>query len=285
MSTNEQSTILGEGGLPKVVIIAADGARAEVYLHGAHVTSWVPAGDTERLFVSPRSAFAPDSAIRGGIPVVFPQFANEGPLPKHGFARNMVWQLVSTSPNGADVGEAIFRLSSSAATEAIWPHAFVAELAVSVRAQTLDVALTVTNIGSDPLTFTAALHTYLRVADARRTVVAGLTGRSYRDSAAGGVRRVDPAGHVTIAGEVNRIYFDVTSPVKVEEPDRVTTVDMDGFTDVVVWNPGPTTASAFPDMEPDGYLRMQCIEAAAIGKPVTLAGGERWGGSQRLLAR
>lgn len=28
-----------------IVLVARHGARAEVYLHGAHVTSWVPAGD------------------------------------------------------------------------------------------------------------------------------------------------------------------------------------------------------------------------------------------------
>lgn len=282
MPNSEQSTDVGEGGLPKVVLVAADGARAEVYLHGAHVTSWIPAGDTERLFLSSRSAFGSGSAIRGGVPVIFPQFANEGPLPKHGFVRNMPWQLVAASPHGADVAEATFRLSSSPATEAIWPHAFVAELAVAVRAQSLDIELSVVNSGSDPFTFTAALHTYLRVADARQTLVRGLVGHSYRDSAAGGMRRDDVAEHLAIAGEIDRVYLDVSSPVTVEDSDRVTRVEMDGFTDVVVWNPGSTRSAALPDMEPDGYLRMLCIEAAAVGTPVTVARGERWSGSQRL---
>jgi glucose-6-phosphate 1-epimerase len=281
MPNSEQSTAVGEGGLPKVVLVAADGARAEVYLHGAHVTSWIPAGDTERLFLSSRSAFGSGSAIRGGVPVIFPQFANEGPLPKHGFVRNMPWQVVSVSPHGAEVAEATLRLSSSPATEAIWPHAFVAELGVAVRAQSLDIELSVVNSGSDPFTFNAALHTYLRVADARQTFVSGLAGHSYRDSAAGGVRR-DDAERLAIAGEIDRVYLDVSSLVKVEERDRATNVEMDGFTDVVVWNPGSTKSAALPDMEPDDYLRMLCVEAAAVGTPVMVARGARWSGSQRL---
>jgi glucose-6-phosphate 1-epimerase len=278
-------TAVGAGGLPKVVIVAADGARAEVYLHGAHVTSWIPAGDTERLFVSSRAAFDSQSAIRGGVPVIFPQFANEGPLPKHGFARNMPWQLVSMSPAGAEVAEATFRLFSTRVTEAIWPRSFVAELAVAVQGQSLDITLSVANTGSEPFTFTSALHTYLRVADSRQTLVSGLIGRGYRDSAAGGVRRVESAERVAIVGEINRIYLDVRSPVRVEESARITTVAMDGFTDVVAWNPGPATSAAIPDMEPHDFLRMLCIEAAAIGTTVTVAPNDQWSGSQRLRAR
>ena len=66
----------GAGGLPKIVLEAPDGARAELYLHGAHVTAWTPAGaGDERLFLSAASEFRADAAIRGGVPVIFPQFA------------------------------------------------------------------------------------------------------------------------------------------------------------------------------------------------------------------
>lgn len=59
----------GAGGLPKVVLSAPDGsATAEVYLHGATLASWVVEGE-ERLFVSPKAAFQPPKAVRGGVPV------------------------------------------------------------------------------------------------------------------------------------------------------------------------------------------------------------------------
>src|SRR5678816_82938 len=77
--------IEGEQGLPMVAVTATDGARFEAYLHGAHVTSWRTAGDgDERLFVSSEAHFEDGAAIRGGIPVCFPQFADQGPLPMHG---------------------------------------------------------------------------------------------------------------------------------------------------------------------------------------------------------
>jgi len=273
--------VSGAGGLPKVVLVAADGARAEVYLHGAHVTSWVPAGDTERLFVSSRAEFASGRAVRGGVPVIFPQFANEGPLPKHGFARNTAWRLVTLSPNG----RARFRLASSSATEKIWPHTFVAELLIAVEGKFLDVALRIINTGATPLTFTAALHTYLRVDDVREAHIGGLRGLSFRDATLGGELRQESADEVGIVDEVNRIYFDVRSPVTVDQRDRTTIVDMRGFNDVVVWNPGSAGGAALSDMEPDGYLRMLCVEPAVIGTPVTLPPSGHWIGSQRLLAR
>lgn len=272
--------VSGAGGLPKVVLVAGDGARAEVYLHGAHVTSWVPAGDTERLYLSSRAEFASGRAVRGGVPVIFPQFANEGPLPKHGFARNTAWRLVTLSPNG----NARFRLASSSATEKIWPHTFVAELLIAVEGKSLDVTLRVFNTGAAPLTFTAALHTYLRVDDVRAAHIGGLRGLSYRDATLGGELRQESADEVGIVGDVNRIYLDVRSPVTVRERDRTTLVEMQGFNDVVVWNPGSAGGAALSDMDPDGYLKMLCVEPAVIGTPVTLPAAGHWSGSQRLLA-
>jgi hypothetical protein len=38
------------------------------------------------------------------------------------------------------------------------------------------------------------------------------------------------------------------------------------------------------DLEPDGYLRMLCVEAAASRAPVPVAPGVRWLGSQTLAA-
>ena len=75
--------------------------RLKIYLHGAHVTSWVPAGGDERLFLSQKSEFRPGAAIRGGVPVIFPQFGGLGTLPKHGFARTLPWDLSSL---GGDPG-------------------------------------------------------------------------------------------------------------------------------------------------------------------------------------
>jgi glucose-6-phosphate 1-epimerase len=48
------------------------------------------------IFLSERAKFCHGTAISGGILVCFPQFADEGPLLKHGFARISVWKLLRT---------------------------------------------------------------------------------------------------------------------------------------------------------------------------------------------
>jgi glucose-6-phosphate 1-epimerase len=72
-------------------------------------------------------------------------------LPKHGFARNQAWELISVSD-----GSARFQLSDSEATRAIWPHAFLAEFEVTVRERQLVIELAITNRGQQPFSFTAA---------------------------------------------------------------------------------------------------------------------------------
>ena len=59
--------------------------------------AWQPRrAEHPAIFLSPKSHFAPGKAIRGGVPLVFPWFAErKGGLPggMHGFARTLPWVL------------------------------------------------------------------------------------------------------------------------------------------------------------------------------------------------
>jgi glucose-6-phosphate 1-epimerase len=264
--------------LPKLRLAHASGATAEVYLHGAHVTSWVPAGGSEALFLSRAAAFAPGKAIRGGVPVIFPQFAGMGPLPKHGFARTQPWERV----DDGDRPEAVrLRLGHSPATRRIWPHAFVAELAVEVGDDGLSIELSIGNTGDATVEFTAALHTYLRVGDVRQATVEGLRGLRYR---VGQQVQVDEDRALSVSGDVDRVYLNTPPELRVRDAanGRVFLLRASGFADTVVWNPWAAATAALPDMEDDEYLEMLCVEAAQVGVPVRLEAGARWTGSQRL---
>ena len=266
-------------------VTAPDGATAELCLHGAHLLSWKPAGAAEQLYISPKSDFVSGKAIRGGVPVCFPQFAERGPLPKHGFARTLPWELVSQE-QGKDDALAVLRLQDSDATRALWPHAFELELSVRVGGRSLDIELACENLGDMPLQFTAALHTYLRVADLDAVSVEGLAGLRYFDSIkqAEALQRMD----LLLTGEkgvldLDRIYFGVKErPLLVTEERRQVAVRQQGFEDVVVWNPGPERCARLADMPADGWRHMLCVEAAAIGNPVGLPPGEEWVGRQSL---
>lgn len=266
-------------GMDSIRLTHPSGASAEVHLHGAHVTSWIPAGGTEALFVSRAAHFGRGTAIRGGVPVIFPQFATFGPLPKHGFARLEAWEQADASATRATL-----RLRDSEATREIWPHAFAAELAVELEEARLSIRLSVTNTEAAPFSFTAALHTYLRIADVRRASVAGLQGLTYRDSQHGGETRVEEEAELRIPDEIDRIYLDAPAELRVrdEAGGRTIRVRVEGFTDAVVWNPGARGAADLLDMEAGEEREMLCVEAAQVAVPVFLGPGETWHGAQVL---
>lgn len=269
-----------------LLLAAGDGAKARVHLNGAHVVSWSPAGESEdRLFVSVKSGFGPGVSIRGGIPVCFPQFGMTGPLPQHGFARVSPWTLLHKE-EGGDHAVAVLRLIDSDATRALWPHAFTAELTVTIGGATLDVALAVVNSGDAPFSFTAALHPYFRVPDAYACRVTGLRDTTYRDAlrdalGAGSLHQ-ETSDALAITGAVDRVYLAVDGPVQLRHPDRGLQIERRGFPDVVVWNPGKAGVDSRTDFHDGDERRMVCVEAAAVQHPVVLGPGERWEGMQRM---
>ncbi len=262
-----------------IELSAADGARARIHPQGAHLTQWWPAGDSEsRLFVSDRAIYAKGVPIRGGVPVIFPQFAGEGPLPKHGFARTAQWRLREQHGDCA-----VFEWGDGVSTRAHWPHAFAARLSITIGGPALTVALDITNIGSSPFHFTAALHTYLAVQDIAAVQVLGLQGLHYRDTAQGGRMAREADAGLSIVGEVDRNYFATPPSLTLQDGSRTLHIEQTGFLDTVVWNPGAAASANFKDLAPDDYQRFLCIEAATIAQPVLLPPGGQWHGSQRLI--
>lgn len=268
-------------GLPALQLVSPDGATALITLHGAHVVSWVPAGGDERLYLSEKARFEKSSAIRGGIPVIFPQFAAQGPLPRHGFARVAEWLFLEGS-NGRDFASAVLRLADTPATRSLWPHTFAAELTVAVGADRLDIELEIENSSEEAFRFTAALHTYLRVREVETVALEGLHGVRYRDQVTG-TEQNQQAEALVIEGETDRVYFGAPDTLLLREPHRQLLIQSEHFPDVVVWNPWETRP--LDDLPYNGFRRMLCVEAARIARPVRLDAGDSWWGRQSLLAR
>ena len=271
----------GTNGLQKVILNSPGNSWAEVYLHGAQVTSWKPAGGEEQLFLSRTSEFGPNASIRGGAPVIFPQFGKEGPLPRHGFARRMEWTFVKAEEESLGV-TATFQRRDDQATRRIWPHAFLARLSVTVGGQHLILTLSITNMEHEAFSFTGALHTYLRVFEIHDAFIEGLGGRTYLDTVGSRTERIQQEEKLAFKSEVDRIYFNAPPEVVLHDRQRQVNVSTQGFPDAVVWNPWAELGATLSDLEPEGYRHMACIEAAAIGHPVALMPGESWSGTQKL---
>jgi glucose-6-phosphate 1-epimerase len=276
--------IPGKNGMPTVLLSHPSGSSADVYLNGAHVTSWIPAGGREVLFMGKTATFSPGDPIRGGIPVVWPQFANLGGLPQHGFARKTEWQLADTAESSDEPASVKLVLTDDHRTRELWPYHFRTELTVTIDEKSLQVKLDAFNTGDELFSFTAGLHTYIAVADIRETAIRGLTGKWYLDKTQGGNETKDEAKKLVISDETDRVYHKAPKKIEVEDRgnDRRIEIRAAGFKDAVVWNPWAEKVTGFIGLDAEDYLRMVCIEAAQIGSPVELKPGTSWSGSQTL---
>ncbi|HYD51574.1 MAG TPA: hypothetical protein VEA99_03060, partial [Gemmatimonadaceae bacterium] len=146
------------------------GARAAIYPDGALLFTWWPAQGSEVLFLSERAEPRVGVSPHGGVPLIFPQFGAEGPLPSHGFARTLRWEPLPRDT----MTELSLRLEDSPATRELWPHAFGARYTVTLEDRAVAMQLEVTNPGASPFSFTAALHTYLRVGELSEVALRGL---------------------------------------------------------------------------------------------------------------
>jgi glucose-6-phosphate 1-epimerase len=261
-------SLIDYGSLPAVQLSAPDGARAIITLYGAHLVSWRSADGHERLFCSALSALDGRRPIRGGVPVIFPQFAAQGDGMRHGFARVSAWRA---SGSGLDGGTAwaTFALTDADLAPSIaqaWPHRFALALRVAVVADTLHLTLEVRNDGDDSFSFASALHSYFQVADLAAVRIDGVQ-----------------VATLAIADKFDQIYRDIEGEIAVATGDGTLTLTQSGFRDAVVWNPGAADAAALADMEDDEYRRFVCVEAAHIA-PVTLAPGAVWHGHHGVVA-
>ena len=270
-----------EASLAPVVLRNAAGDEAVLSPHGAQLLSWRPAGEPEQIYLSGLSQPGPGIAVRGGTPVCFPQFSERGPLPKHGFARTQAWRLIAAPPPPGPVAQASFQLDSAMAGP--WDRDFCVVLLARLGPRWLELHLQAANTGRTPWSFTAALHTYLRVQDVRTARLAGLQGLDYEDMVGPSTLRKETGGDLAIAAETDRVYRAIAQPLVLTgggmAPRRLS---QEGFADAVVWNPGPAKAARLGDMPEGDWLHMLCIEAGAITQPLELAPGKTWSGLQRI---
>lgn len=258
--------VAGNGGLAKVRV-ASPLASADVYLHGAQVTSWQPAGAEEAVFLSEHSLWQDGRAIRGGIPICFPWFrakADDPKAPAHGFVRTRQWQLDSVTANND--GSVIVSCSTSSddATRRWWPHEFRLVHRVTIG-NTLHLELTAANLGPDPFVFEEALHTYFRVGEAERVRVRGLNQVNYLDNTDGNREKVQ-SGDVVPAAPTDNAYLNTHGALELIDPTlhRVLVTRKENSATTVVWNPLQQGASSIADLGNDEWRKMTCVEASNI---------------------
>jgi glucose-6-phosphate 1-epimerase len=267
----------GRGGLP-VVRMTSPSATGEMYLHGAHVTSWAPAGGDEVLFVSQHARFENGRAIRGGVPICYPWFgALDGrpDAPAHGCVRTKAWQLDAVEHTDAGVAVTMSTTSDDL-SRGYWPGNFHVAYRVTFGAS-LSMDLTTENTGTTPLALQEALHTYYRVGSIHDVRIYGLEHVPYLD-ALDHRRERSHADVITFTSEVDRIYLGSGTPITIEAPtlDRRIAISTEHSQTTVVWNPWIRKAQTLADLGDDEWRDFVCVESCNVSPAtVSLGPGEQ----------
>ncbi len=258
----------GKGGLTRISVTTPL-ATAEVYLHGAHVTHFQPAGQKPLLWVSAESLFQTDKAIRGGVPICFPWFgpkAGDPSAPAHGFARTREWQIesVTSQPDGSV--ELTLSLAADAQTLQRWPFDFKAIYLIHIGKK-LELALLVHNSGTAAFQIEEALHSYFAVEDVQKVSVTGLEGTTYLDKVDGQKQKPQGNDPIAITAETDRVYLKTQSTCRLNDPaqSRQIIVEKSGSQSTVVWNPWIAKSKAMADFGDDEWKQMLCIETCNLG--------------------
>jgi glucose-6-phosphate 1-epimerase len=251
--------------MPRVQI-ASSLSEGEMYLHGAQVTSWKPAGAFEVLFLSTKSRWEDGQAIRGGIPICFPWFrakVNDPQAPAHGFVRTKTWQLESIVETGRGLAVSMFT-GIDEYTRRWWPGSFRLVNRATFGSE-LTLELVCTNTGTTPLRFEEALHTYNRVADVHDVRLQGLDAVRFLDNTESN-REKTQSGDVAIVSQTDNAYLNTRNEVDLLDPvmrRRIRLRKANSLT-TVVWNPWREAAKGMQDLGDGEWTQFLCAEASNI---------------------
>lgn len=229
-----------------VLEISHPNCTAKVALQGAHLFSWQPKhAKQDVLWTSEIEPFNEGSAIRGGVPICYPNFGaglDGKQMPFHGTARTTVWTLADFAVEPVAVRLVLELL----------PHARVE----MVLGETCEIRFT--QLADSPSQL--ALHSYFNLADIAQTEVAGLPTRCF-DSLTKSEQAVESPRK--IAENVDCIY-PLEQPISVVHDHgnaRQIEIEHGNASEIVLWNPWHKPTSA---MSESGYRTMVCVETARI---------------------
>lgn len=245
-------------------------------LVGAQVLQTQLAG-ADIFYLSPISLTPP---LRGGVPVMFPQFADVGPLAKHGLVRTAPWRLTKDVKTATShtLG---FSLAIDAEDHASWPHAARLELEVTGTPNLLVFALRVANTGNDSFGWTGGLHPYFALQDLLASRLQGLAGLPVQDRFDANCQ-VQPAGDLRWTEEPFERLFDGCPALALDCGTHTLRLSASGFDQWMVWNPGRVGADALKDLPRGDWRRFVCVEPVCVTRPVHLLPGASFEGQLRI---
>jgi glucose-6-phosphate 1-epimerase len=252
------------------------------------------------LFLSRDAKLDGSKAIRGGVPLVFPQFGQpDKSMPQHGFLRVTFWTVDKSSiydlPDSAGVTYMLDLKDVKNARGGAWDvetTKYDCKLFyhIKIDGKSFTTELEIQNTGTVEFPFQTLLHTYYVVddkaaLDSKQCNVTGLAGYSVDDKISKTTyiheESKDP---IIIDGEIDRVYnppppSTQTSNYKNNGVNVIVAVgggntmkvsatgEVDGESvavSCVVWNPHIEKAEGMSDFTNDQYHEMICVEPGLL---------------------
>jgi len=273
----------------RTILHTASGASCTVHNFGATVISFKTSAGRECLFISRDAKKDGSKAIRGGIPLVFPQFGQpDESMPQHGFLRTNFWKVDEASlyDNEAEAGIAYsldlkdVKNSRGGMWDEKTEFNCKCVYCIKICGSKMTTTLEIKNNGGKAFGFQTLQHTYLMVdgksaQDPAQCYVNGLEDYSVSDKITDKEYTWDNIP-VTIPDNVDRVY---DPPTGKEVVDVVVGVGggktlklsasgtLNGSStpvSCVVWNPYKEKAAAMGDFGDDQYVDMICVEPGLL---------------------
>lgn len=209
---------------------------------------------------------------RGGVPVIFPQFADHGLLRKHGFARDLQW--TTTLQQQTALHHRIHNLLEvTSADLPEWAHSVRLELKTSLSAGKFNQSLEIINTGNTSFSWTGGLHPYFLINDLLKIRLIGLEGARYKDRYSHG-ESFWCENQTQWTEAPCEILFEKSPNLKLHTGLKTLWISTSGFSQWMIWNPGLVASRILPDMEDDDWRRFICIEPVCVDNPIKLNPGE-----------
>ncbi|MFV0626551.1 MAG: D-hexose-6-phosphate mutarotase [Alphaproteobacteria bacterium] len=234
-------------------------AECKISLWGGNIVSYCPKNQQHDVFwLGDFNKFDNIQAIRGGVPVCWPRFAEEKRnenLPRHGFARISNWTVknIYVDDNKMEVGLSLipdekFNLN------------LIANLYIRITDK-LEYELETINNGDEVFEFSEALHAYFNVGLLDDVVIKGLSNHQYINSLDAKTYTLEE--DIKIKGEFDAIFQNHTKSVEIVDKalNRTIIIEKTGSKNTVVWNPNKD----YVEMSEGQFKKFVCVEPANQG--------------------
>lgn len=245
-------------------------AECKISLFGGNILSYRPKTQKHNVFwLGDLNKFDNVQAIRGGIPICWPRFAQEqlnSHLPRHGFARTSLWTLENVY-----VDETKMTAHLCLIPDKQYNLNICADLFIKITDK-LECILETTNLGTENFAFSEAFHAYFYVGSRDKTQIKGVQGFQYINSLDGKNYKLDK--DLTITEEFDSVFMNHTNSVKIVDNKlkRIINLEKKNSNSTVVWNPNKNVKEASSGQ----FNKFICVEPANMGDNfVTLSPQEK----------